>query len=77
MEQQSAKIVYIVLEDNTVALRSVQLGERYKGDFVVLDGLQGNERVIVEGQIKVRPGMTVQLTKASTPEDPIAPLEGR
>jgi membrane fusion protein (multidrug efflux system) len=77
MEQQSAKIVYIVLDDNTVALRSVQVGERYKGNFVVLNGLQENARVIVEGQIKVRPGMTVTTTDKPALSNPDTAPEGR
>ena len=77
MEQQSAKVVYILLDDNTVALRSVQVGERYKSDFVVLAGLQGDERVIVEGQIKVRPGMTVAPIDKPALNNPTAAPEGR
>jgi membrane fusion protein (multidrug efflux system) len=70
MEQQSAKIVYVVEDDGKVALRSVQLGERHKDSFVVLDGLEGGEKVIIEGQIKVRPGMTAEPTDKAASSEP-------
>ena len=64
MEQQGTKIVYVVGDDGVVALRSLQVGPRHEGAFVVLDGLEGGERVIVEGQLKARPGAKVTVTDA-------------
>ncbi len=60
MEQQGSQIVFVVGDDGKVALKTVQLSERFDGKFVVLSGLEGGERVIVEGQLKARPGMTVK-----------------
>jgi membrane fusion protein (multidrug efflux system) len=59
MERQSAKVVFIVGSDNKVAQRTVQLGERFEGKFVVIKGLKVGDRVISEGQLKARPGGTV------------------
>ena len=59
MEQQGAKIVFVVGADDKVALRSIQVTERFEGKFVVTEGLQAGDRVIVEGQLKARPGMKV------------------
>ncbi|MEE8107137.1 MAG: efflux RND transporter periplasmic adaptor subunit [Planctomycetota bacterium] len=58
-EIQSAKAVLIVGKDNVVALRTVQLGVRYKQYYVVRKGLEAGDRVIVEGLQKARPGMRV------------------
>jgi len=58
-EVQSAKAVLVVGKDNVVALRTVQLGVRYKEYYVVLKGLEAGDRVIVEGLQKARPGMKV------------------
>jgi len=58
-EMQSAKIVYVVNQDNKVALRSVALGDRVGQDYIVKDGVKAGERVVVEGIQKVRPGLTV------------------
>jgi membrane fusion protein, multidrug efflux system len=59
MEQQSAKVVYVVGSDNKVALRTVTLGDRYENLFIVTDGVKPGERVITEGMQKVRPGVPV------------------
>jgi membrane fusion protein (multidrug efflux system) len=59
MELQSAKVVYVVNDENKVALRSVTLGDRAGQDYIVTEGLKPGERVVVEGIQKVRPGITV------------------
>ena len=55
-ELQGAKTVMVVDADNKVSLRTVKVGEKADKDIVVLEGLSGGERVIVEGMQKVRPG---------------------
>jgi membrane fusion protein (multidrug efflux system) len=37
----------------------VNLGETVGHDWIVLDGVHGGERVVVDGLQKVRPGMQV------------------
>jgi membrane fusion protein (multidrug efflux system) len=72
-EMQSAKIVYVVGQDNKVALRSVTLGERVGQDYIVTDGVKAGERIIVEGIQKARPGSIVNPTaQAVTSERPEA-----
>jgi len=58
-ELQGAKTVMVVDAENKVSVRTVTLGDKSDKDVVVLEGLQGGERVIVEGMQKVRPGGTV------------------
>lgn len=58
-ELQGAKTVMVVDEQNTVALRTIKLGDKADKDVVVLEGLKPGERVIVEGMQKVRPGSQV------------------
>ncbi len=70
MEQQGTKIVLVVGDDDVVALRTVQVSERHEDAFVVIDGLDGGERVIVEGQLKARPGMKVQPTDQAASAEP-------
>ena len=62
-EIQSTKVVYIVGQDNKVALRSVTLGERVGQDYIVTDGVKAGERIIIEGIQKARPGATVNPTE--------------
>lgn len=60
---QSAKVVYVVGADNKVQLRTVQLGPRYEGRYVISEGLKPGERIIVEGFQKARPGAPVNATE--------------
>ena len=66
-ELQSAKSVLVVGPDNKVSLKSITTEDRYDHHVVVGQGLSGGERVIVEGQQKARPGMTVAPTLESAP----------
>ena len=58
-EVQSLFSVAVVDEQNRVLFRNVKMGARVDGLWVVEDGLQLNERVVVEGLQRVRDGMTV------------------
>ena len=62
-QMQSANVVYVVGDDNKVALRTVTLGERVGGDYIVTDGIKAGERIIVEGLQKTRPGAVVNPTE--------------
>jgi membrane fusion protein (multidrug efflux system) len=64
-ELQSARTVFVVNNENKVALRSVTLMDRVGDDYIVTEGLKPGERVVVEGLQKVRPGATVN--PSSTP----------
>jgi len=52
--------VYVVKDDGRVAVQSVRTGSAQDGQWVVLDGLQGGEKVIVEGFQKFAPGDKVK-----------------
>ncbi|MBK3018625.1 efflux transporter periplasmic adaptor subunit, partial [Klebsiella pneumoniae] len=52
--------VMVVNKDNTLAYREVQLGASVDGLRIVNAGLQANERVVVNGLQRVRPGALVQ-----------------
>ena len=56
---QDRKFVYVVQPDNTVAYRQVTLGAEVDGKRIVTSGLEVGELVIVNGIMKVRPGMSV------------------
>ena len=59
VERQGVKSVMVVDAQNKVALKTITITERYEGQFVVQDGLEGNERVIVGDLQKAVPGSTV------------------
>jgi membrane fusion protein (multidrug efflux system) len=59
-QMQSMQIVYAVGPDNKALTRAVTTGNRTGDLWIVEQGLQAGDRIIVEGQLKVRPGATVQ-----------------
>jgi membrane fusion protein (multidrug efflux system) len=58
-ELQGRYQVAVVKDDNTVEIRPVKVGERIGNRWVIDDGLQAGERIIVEGLSKVKAGMAV------------------
>jgi membrane fusion protein (multidrug efflux system) len=60
VEQQGSYQVDIVDDDGRVAIRPVKVGTRMGTKWVIRDGLKPGERAVVEGQLNLRPGMTVQ-----------------
>jgi RND family efflux transporter MFP subunit len=60
-EQQGSYLVAVVGQDGRVAMRPVQVGERTGTMWVIQEGLKPGDRVVVEGQQNLRPGMPVQI----------------
>jgi multidrug efflux system membrane fusion protein len=58
---QKGPFVYVVKPDDTAELRVVTLGQRHGDDIVVTDGLTAEERIVVAGQLTVRPGGKVRV----------------
>lgn len=60
---QNAKSVYVVDKNNQVQLKTVDLGDNVLNNMVIVkqepNGLQAGDRVIISGNNKVMPGMTV------------------
>ncbi|WP_431265082.1 efflux RND transporter periplasmic adaptor subunit [Roseateles chitinivorans] len=59
---QSKRFVMVVGADNTLSYREVLLGANVDGLRVVTSGLKANERVVVNGLQRVRPGALVAPT---------------
>jgi membrane fusion protein (multidrug efflux system) len=64
-ELQGGYQVAVVDATNRVALRNVRMGERIGTSWIVEDGLQAGERVVVEGLLKIRNGATVNVKVAT------------
>ncbi len=58
---QKGPFVYVVKPDDTAELRPVKLGQRQGKDVVVTEGLAPNERIVLAGQMLVRPGAKVRV----------------
>jgi len=56
---QSQKFVYVVNAEKKVEYRQVKIGPMIDGLRVVKEGLKPGEQIIVEGLLRVRPGIVV------------------
>src|ERR1700730_8403829 len=64
---QTGSYVFVVGPDDKVEQRRLRLGSRREGLAVVDEGLKPDERVVVQGQQRIRAGMTVAPQLAPTP----------
>jgi multidrug efflux pump subunit AcrA (membrane-fusion protein) len=58
-EVQGEYQVVVLSADNKAEFRSVKVGERSGGDWIITKGLKANERIVVEGFQKLRNGIPV------------------
>jgi multidrug efflux system membrane fusion protein len=72
---QNERVVYVVAEDGTVSTKPVRPGPRLYGYRVIREGLDGTERIIVNGLIRARPGtkITPQMTELPKERQDTAP----
>lgn len=61
LNTQQGAMVWVLDGNNQVAPRPVVLGEAVGNNYLIEKGLSEGERIVAEGVIKVRPGMTVRL----------------
>jgi multidrug efflux system membrane fusion protein len=64
---QQGPFVYVVKADDTAEFRLVTLGQRQGDQVVVTKGVVANERVVLAGQMLVRPGVKVRVDGGSPP----------
>ncbi len=69
MTADSGRFVYVIGDDNTVAQRQVVAGDWIGKDWIILNGLQAGDKVVVDNLIKLMPGKTVD----PQPRDPAMP----
>lgn len=60
--------VYVVTANNTVEVRPIRLGQELSDLWVIREGAQPGERVVVDGVIRVRPGAPVRPTPIALPQ---------
>lgn len=63
---QNGPFVYVIKPDNTVEMRRVQVALTEGTNTAISQGLKSGERVVVEGQTKLKNGAAVREGKAST-----------
>jgi multidrug efflux system membrane fusion protein len=65
--EQARKFVYVVRPDNSVAQKYVVLGQLSDGDRVIKSGIEPDDRIIVDGLMRVRPGVKVDPQVGAAP----------
>ncbi|RVD44387.1 efflux RND transporter periplasmic adaptor subunit [Mesorhizobium sp. M4A.F.Ca.ET.020.02.1.1] len=63
---QKGPFVYVVKPDNTVEMRPVQVALTEGDNSAISQGLKGGEKVVVEGQTRLKDGAAVHEGKAAT-----------
>ncbi|MBV8049700.1 MAG: efflux RND transporter periplasmic adaptor subunit [Acidobacteriaceae bacterium] len=63
---QKGPFVYVIKADDTAELRPIKLGQRQGADVVVTEGIAPDERVVLAGQMLVRPGGKVRVAGAGS-----------
>lgn len=76
---QDRKFVYVVDEKGNVSYRPLVLGDMDGGLRVIEQGLEGNEKIVVNGLMRVHPGMQVapMMVSMETLQSPDAPPPGK
>jgi multidrug efflux system membrane fusion protein len=62
-------LIYVVHADATVAAQPVRVGQTQQGKALIESGLAAGTRVVIDGQYKIRPGVTI----SEAPKSPAAP----
>jgi membrane fusion protein (multidrug efflux system) len=71
LDGPQGKFVYVV-KDGKAEVRPVEVGDWYGKQWVVSQGLNAGDSVIVDGVVKVRPGAPVRMAQA-VPDAPVKP----
>lgn len=70
---QSRTYVFVVKDDMAAEPRTVETGLNLEGRTVITSGLNGNEVVVTDGQLRIAPGSKVQFKTALTSAPSSAP----
>jgi membrane fusion protein, multidrug efflux system len=61
---QNGEYIFVVKPDQTVEARPVVAGLTYDGAQVISSGLQPGETVVIDGQVRLKPGANVEVKTA-------------
>ncbi|HEU4484194.1 MAG TPA: efflux RND transporter periplasmic adaptor subunit [Povalibacter sp.] len=68
MSSPQGRFVWVVGEGDKVEFRPVQIGRGVGNDVLVTNGLNAGDRVVVEGVLKVQPGIQVTAVPYQSPD---------
>ncbi len=55
--------IYVLQPDNTVKYQLVEVGKRFGGKYEIINGINEGDRIVTEGQPRLKDGVTVQVKK--------------
>jgi membrane fusion protein (multidrug efflux system) len=68
-QSQNGSYVFVVDDENKAQTRPVELGPWDGGNWVIYEGLQGGDRVVVDGINKILPGSVVKIKQEISQAD--------
>jgi multidrug efflux system membrane fusion protein len=74
---QDRRIVYVVDAAGKVTAKPIRLGPRLYGYRVVRSGLTGDETIVINGLMRIRPGVTVKPELVTLPPEQVAAGAGQ
>ena len=69
---QQGFYAYVIKPDNTVERRTITVAQTSNGEALIDSGLAANERVVVDGQYKLKPGSHVTVLHGKAAEEAAA-----
>jgi membrane fusion protein (multidrug efflux system) len=67
LEGPQGKIVFVVNDKSMAEPRPVQVGDWSDEEWVITSGLKPGDRVVVDGVVKIRPGVPVKIAQPTAP----------
>src|SRR4029079_9956841 len=74
---QDRRIVYVVDDAGKVTAKPVRLGPKLYGYRIIRSGLTGNEIIVVNGIVRIRPGVTLRPEMVTLPPEQAASGAGQ
>jgi multidrug efflux system membrane fusion protein len=65
---QQGPYMFVVKADKTVEMRLVKVGQQYKGQLIIEQGVVPGETVVTDGHIRLVPGSKVDTKRAESPQ---------
>lgn len=73
LDGPQGKFVYVVNADHKAEARPVEIGDWNREGWIINAGLKAGDHVIVDGVMKIGPGVPVKVADAPAPNPPTAP----
>jgi multidrug efflux system membrane fusion protein len=68
---QDGNFIYVVGDEGKVEFRPVKVGPRTGTDLVIDEGIRSGEVVVTDGQLRLQPGSTVQVSNSGRNQEPL------